>query len=245
MCGNIFELGTGWYPVIPIAFFLNQAERVVTCDVAPLMSKARIINAIEFFLRYHKNGKLGLFIPFEKEQMLLLEDLYRQRAQLSLYELLSALNIRYIVGDVTQMNFEENSFDLIISNNTFEHIYPAILKRLLQQFKLMVKEGGGMVHFVDMSDHFAHLDSSITIYNFLQFTSRQWAWIDNTIQPQNRWRIDDYRSLYNKLEIPITEEINRPGNLKQVEKLSLAPPFREKAVVDVAISHTYLFSKMG
>ena len=51
------------------------------------------------------------------------------------------------------------------------------------------KPDGLHSHFIDMSDHFAHMDSSISIYHFLRYSEAQWKRIDNSIQPQNRWRL--------------------------------------------------------
>ncbi len=66
------------------------------------------------------------------------------------------------------LNIKSDSVDFICSNNTFEHIPADILSAILREFKRVIKPGGLMSHFIDMSDHFAHFDSRITIYNFLE-----------------------------------------------------------------------------
>ncbi|MBK7337072.1 MAG: class I SAM-dependent methyltransferase [Saprospirales bacterium] len=114
----------------------------------------------------------------------------------NLRDMLEALHIRYLVTDARKLPLNPESLDLIVSNNTFEHIYPNILAEILAEFKRLLRPGGMMSHFIDMSDHFAHLDTGITIYNFLRFSEKNWGWIDNSIQPQNRWRISHYRHLY-------------------------------------------------
>ena len=101
-----------------------------------------------------------------------------------------------------------------------------------------------MSHFIDMSDHFAHFDQSITIYNYLQYSKRQWERMDNLIQPQNRLRISDYRSLYAELGIPITEELCREGSLKSLSTVNVHREFNGIPIADLAISHCLLVSKM-
>ncbi|MEO0339899.1 MAG: class I SAM-dependent methyltransferase, partial [Bacteroidota bacterium] len=241
----IFELGTGWYPVIPVAFFLNGVDYITTVDVSGFLSKERVMTTMKKYLYYWHSGQLMDWISYTETQMLDLKKLYERKEQLNLEQLLSGLNIIYNVGDAAQIKLSKRAFDLVISNNTFEHVYPDELYRLLARFKDILKPNGAMVHFIDMSDHFAHLDKSITIYNFLQFSDGAWKWIDNSVQPQNRWRIDDYRKLYQELEIPITEEINRPGNQAEVEYLVLADRFKEKSLMDLAISHSYIYSRIG
>ncbi len=106
------------------------------------------------------------------------------------------------------------------------------------------KDRGVMSHFIDMSDHFAHFDRSINIYNFLQFSDRQWKWIDNSIQPQSRLRIDDYRSMYQELEIPISQETFRSGDITELQSIRLNEQYAHLPAGMVAISHCHFISYM-
>ncbi len=99
-----------------------------------------------------------------------------------------------------------------------------------------------MSHFIDMSDHFAHMDNKITIYNFLRFTNKEWKWIDNSIQPMNRLRINNYRDIYKQLGIPISQEINYDGKEEDLEKIRLAEPFNSYSKSDLLVSHSYFIS---
>jgi SAM-dependent methyltransferase len=240
---KIGELGTGWYPVIPICFYLNGASEIVTMDIAPLMDKEKAIQTILKLQQYAKRDRLRDFITYSEEKLDELVD-FVQNTSFSFEELLQKMKITYRLGDAAQMDLKRASYDLIVSNNTFEHVYPDDLKTLLQKFKKLLKPGGVMSHFIDMSDHFAHLDKTITIYNFLRFSEPQWARIDNTIQPQNRWRIYQYRELYEQLGIPIQQEINRPGNLADLRSVQLADDFLGEKEEELAISHSYLISKI-
>jgi hypothetical protein len=94
-----------------------------------------------------------------------------------------------------------------------------------------------------MSDHFAHFDRNINIYNFLKFKSWQWQIIDNTIQPQNRLRVDDYRQLFKDVGLSIDEEIARPGNIEELRTIKLDNSFTSKKLEDIAVSHIQLIVK--
>ena len=102
-----------------------------------------------------------------------------------------------------------------------------------------------MSHQIDMSDHFAHLDKSITIYNFLQYTDAQWNRIDNSIQPQNRLRIADFRRLHQQAGFKVLEELNRPGSISDLKKGKLADKYKTYSDADLAVSHTLMVSKKG
>lgn len=237
------ELGTGWYPVVPISLYLAGAEQVVSIDLSPLMSREALQQTIGKFKAWIQAGKLDHFKPYWKsdrvEQLLKLDT-----DDLSFESLQVAFNFEYRVGDARHLEDENQSFDLIHSNNVFEHVYPEILHEILVEFKRVLKADGQMSHFIDMSDHFAHLDSSISIYNFLRFSESAWRRIDNSVQPQNRWRLQDYRDLYQTLNFKITSQELRPGEPEDLAKLKLASPYKERDPKDLAVSHVHLVNTL-
>ena len=238
---HILELGTGWYPIIPVCLFLSGAKKVTTIDISSYVNEERLFTTIRSILRYSEQGKLQQYLTcIDTKRHAQLEQLLKDK--LSLPETMDALDIHYNVEDARALSLPDDAVDYIVSNNTFEHVYPEVLKGILNEFKRVLKPTGKMSHFIDMSDHFAHLDSSITIYNFLQFKPSTWRLIDNDIQPQNRWRINHYRSLYAELGINILKEENRPGRVEEVKSLKIAPPFNQLSAEDLAISHSYVLS---
>lgn len=238
------ELGTGWYPVVPISFFLVGVEKIYSVDISFLTSKERLKISIEKCVLAHKAGKLAAYINVKPERFALLEALLAEIDNLELDTILQKLHLTYLIEDARNLSLPDESIDLINSNNTFEHIYPHLLIPILKDFKRVLnKKTGIMSHFIDMSDHFAHFDRSITIYNFLQFSDSQWQQIDNSIQPQSRLRIDDYRKIYADLDIPISKENCREGDIEALKTVKLAPRFAQKPFETVAISHAYFLSK--
>ena len=242
--GKTLELGTGWYPVVPISLFLFGAEEIRTVDVTLLTNVQHVLKTIEKFLDYEAEGKLQEYLSCQPERLERLRVLASKKGKITFEDLTKELRIRYLVQDARRLSIDTDSIDLIHSNNTFEHIYPDILKAILQDFKRVVKPGGLQSHFIDLSDHFAHFDKSITIYNFLRFSPVAWRWIDNTVQPLNRMRITDYRKLYKEVGLEITEEQLRPGDLKALESVPVHASFLENTAAENAVSHGYFFSKM-
>lgn len=241
---SALELGTGWYPVIPVSLFLYGAHRVHTVDVCEHCSRSRLIGTLRMFRDYYANGDLAAFIDVRADRWSELSRLADDADGLSKDELLSRLRINYIVGDARALPLPTGSISLITSNNTLEHIYPDVLRHVLGEFRRLAAPGGVMSHFIDMSDHFAHLDASITIYNYLRYSSREWRWIDNSIQPQNRLRISHYRALYGELEIPITEEVCREGSAEALSTVDVHRDFTGIPSAELAISHCLIVSKI-
>lgn len=236
------ELGTGWYPVVPIGLFLAGAKQVQTVDISALMNKDNLCLTLERYLEWENSGALAPYLQPLPARLEKVRETLKASPQLELEQLLSHLQMTYWVADARQLDLENESVQLITSNNTFEHIYPAVLEDILLEFKRILQKGGVMSHFIDMSDHFAHLDENISIYHFLRFSERTWQWIDNEVQPQNRWRLEQYRQLYKKLKIPIVEEKNRPGEPGVVAQVPIADPFKSYSLEELAISHSYAVS---
>lgn len=238
------ELGTGWYPVVPICMYLCGAEKIYTVDLTLLTNKAQILTTIEKFIECEDQKKIEQYIPFLSERFQSLESILKNKEVITLNQILEKLHLNYLVQDARKLSLQNGSIDLITSNNTFEHVYPFILKDILKEFKRIARAGGLMSHFIDMSDHFAHFDKSITIYNYLQFSEKQWQLIDNTVQPQNRLRITDYKKIYADLVILITREEYREGNLKELNSIKLNESFLKIPNTEIAKSHCHFYSKM-
>jgi len=236
------ELGTGWYPVVPIALFLSGANRIYTIDISRLSHAGHLTTTILRFLEYADSGQLENYVQALPERLAALREIAALSDQFSFETMLDKLKMHYLVQDARQLPLPDASVDLVHSNNTFEHVYPSILKALLLEFKRIAVPGGVLSHFIDMSDHFAHFDRSITIYNYLRFSDRAWAWIDNSIQPQNRFRLSEYRKLYAELGIPITDLSFRPGDLEALRSVRLNPKYSGYDRADLAISHCLVVS---
>ncbi|HLP21116.1 MAG TPA: class I SAM-dependent methyltransferase [Chitinophagales bacterium] len=239
------EIGTGWYPIVPITFFLAGSSKIYSVDISFLTSKERLATTIHKIIECNDRNLLKDYVSILPERWAVLTGIIEQLDSLTLEEMLSRLNITYLIEDARKLSLADSSIDLVNSNNTFEHIYPEILIPILKDFKRVVKKNGGiMSHFIDMSDHFAHFDKSINVYNFLQFTDTQWQWIDNSIQPQSRIRIYDYKKIYADLQIPIDFETTRKGNQGELKTIALAPAYTGKPAAETAITHCHFVSCM-
>ncbi len=241
---HCLELGTGWYPIIPISLYLNGVNKTHTIDVAPHITEKSIKTTIQKFMEWDAQGKLKAYFPqLNTERWAAFVNLHQNMTAKSLDELLAFFHISPIVADARKTDFENDYFDFICSNNTFEHIYKDVLVGILKEFRRILKPDGVMSHFIDMSDHFAHFDKSITVYNFLQFSEPQWKLIDNSIQPQNRMRFPTHRELHQQSNFNILEESVRKGNIEQVKALKISPHFTQAhSTEELAISHGYIVS---
>lgn len=243
---TIIELGSGWYPIIPLMMYLTNSGKVVSLDVQSWMNKETQITAIKKVIDWHDNGKIQkYFSSFDKTKWEKLQDISKNSSAYTFDQINDIIGLTLMLKDARSLDFKNQSIDFICSNNTFEHIYPEILTGILKEFKRVIKSDGVMSHFIDLSDHFAHYDKSITIYNFLKYSDKSWKVIDNNIQPQNRLRFKNYRQIYHQLQIPITEEEIRLGSINNLQKVKIHKDFKSLNDKELAISHGYIISKMN
>lgn len=240
---TVLEIGTGWFPIIPVLFYLYGVDFIQTVDLNLLLSKSNLEETLRRIIRSKNEHELSRHIDYLPERFKRIEYILENLEKYSLSQALSELRINYLIGDILSQKIKENSIELVVSNNTFEHISSSDLKLIMLELKKICKKNGGvMSHFIDMSDHFSHFDSSITIYNFLKFSEKQWKWIDNSIGYQNRLRIYDYRNIYINIEIPIVEEKHRYGDITKLRAVKLDSKYLIHPEKEVAISHSHLVS---
>lgn len=240
---RILELGTGWYPVVPVLFYLTGAGEVFSIDIRPWMTRQTQQNTILKYREWKERGLLqDLWPQVDPERWDLLMQVADHPGQYSREELNKLMGLHPLLQDARKLDLQQHSMDFICSNNTFEHIPESVLRDILREFKRVLKPGGLMSHFIDMSDHFAHSDSHITIYNFLRFSKNAWAIMDNSIQPQNRMRLRDYRELYALLDIPSREADVRPGDPKALDSIRVHGEFASYSREELAVSHATMLS---
>jgi len=46
---NILEIGTGWYPINPIGFYLLGANNIITYDISPLTDVEKVLQTCQYF----------------------------------------------------------------------------------------------------------------------------------------------------------------------------------------------------
>ncbi len=238
-CAKVLELGTGWYPVIPIYLWLHGANEIHTMDLRKWTSTERLHTTIDKMREKRESIQSKGFDP-SRWQMLV--DLRNDDSDEE--RIFEQLGIFPWIGDARHTVYADGEFDFICSNNTFEHVYEDVLRGILVEFKRVLrKDSGVMSHFVDMSDHFAHMDSSITVYNFLQYSKQEWQRIDNNIQPQNRLRLSDYLAMYADLEIPVSKTEKWPYDADLLDKIELHAEYESYERDDLALVHAYLITK--
>jgi len=202
--GTVLEIGSGWFPVIPVLLCLEGAKQVLMSDLSPHMDDVTFGTAVRELVRR-----------------------FPDRTDLRGISHRSQLPIKYLAPlDVAKI--EDNSLDFIISRTVLEHIPEAELTRLFNALRPKLKPSGHMVHLIDHSDHLEHQDKSITRIHFLTWSAGFHAALNRLIKEgENRLRHHEYRRVFERAgyAVAIEEGAVHEGTRRRCGGLALAPPY--------------------
>lgn len=109
-------------------------------------------------------------------------------------------------ADARRVQKPDRSLDLVSTTSTLEHIPFDDLQSIILELRRLCRSNAVLVMLVDYSDHYSHGDLSITPYNFLQYSEREWSRFNSAIHYQSRRRHHQYRALFMHCGFQIIEE---------------------------------------
>ena len=101
-----------------------------------------------------------------------------------------------------------------------------------------------MSHFIDLADHYAGFDVSITVYNFLCFSEPRLQWFNNPLQYQNRLRVPDYRRIHAEAVWAVVNEDNACKPVEVLRSVPLAAEFRRYRQAGLRVHATWMSSRL-
>lgn len=206
-----YEFGSGYDLVIPIGIRALGFEQLTCIDIRELVFPELINNTI---IRFNEMaGKISdEFSLFEH-----IPNVYGSNYKNVLSE---NFNINYKAPiDARDTGIESNSIDFILSNATLEHIPEVHIGDILKECFRILKPGGIMSNAIDYRDHWSFFDSSISVYNFLQFPENEWKKLNPSLMYQNRMRHKDHIRKIQNAGFDIISEKKDLSNDSEIEIL--------------------------
>lgn len=240
---TVFELGTGWHPIIPVGLYLCGAAKIWAVDRVSLLSLARIREVLRFFIRYAEAGDIIKVLPWvHTDKIIKLRNAMEDKSLSSGPDILEKLNIFAIVCDARHTGLEGSSIDFFVSNTTLEYIPEDILKDFFVEFRRLASPTSLMSHLIITGDHYADIDNSITPFNFLKYSNCFWELFNSSVHYQNRLRISDYRSIHQVNGFKILHEYNDFGSPKELDSIRIARNFRHYSRDDLLVIRSRIVS---
>lgn len=202
---NIAELGSGWIPVFPYQLILDgKAKSVDTYDINEHYSKKEIKKLNEYY-----NNQYSFNIENNNK-----------------YPLHNAITY-FPKTNICDGKLKD--IDFILSRFVLEHISPEDLTIIHDFLFSNLKSGSYILHLISPSDHRAYSDSSLSLQDFLQYSSEEWNEIQTKFDYHNRLRLPQYLDiLQKKFEIVFFEhdKINfQSESFRKFKKLKIHEDF--------------------
>jgi hypothetical protein len=192
---TILEIGSGWMPLMPYQFKVEgDCKRVYTYDINDHYQNKYID---ELNAHYRKLGKLNFDVSKEG---LHLPDFIQYHPHANV-----------ITADLPE------SVDLIFSRFVLEHVTPADLKAMHERFRAQYGKNVYIIHLISPSDHRAFSDASLSHYDFLRYSQKEWNRIQTKFDYHNRLRLPQYVEIFEKAGMEIVHlehDFAEPGTKK-------------------------------
>lgn len=211
---TILEIGSGWFPIIPILLVRDGAKKVIMSDLNVHMDE----------------------ITF-RETTIYLKNRFPNDDYIQNLTNFSALPIDYL-APFHISSLGRRSLDIIMSRTVLEHISKNDMYTLFSSLRSKISDTGLMVHLVDHSDHFEHQDKSITRINFLTWSEEKHALINYlTKDGENRMRHHEYQQVFvdSGYELINEESDLDPKTLESIASLELTYPYSKMQPEQLAI----------
>jgi SAM-dependent methyltransferase len=217
---TFYEFGAGWDLAIPLSYALLGVGRQVVIDIRP-SARTELVNetiaALER-LRPELEGAAGRS----------LRDLGGSVS--SIAELEPRFGIHYLAPcDARDTGLPAGSIDFASSTDTCEHIPAPDLAEIFRESRRLLRPGGAFSCRIDLQDHYAYFDRSLSRYNFLRYSDRTWRLVNSPLHYQNRLRAPDYLELVREAGLELVVS-NPSGPSEQgrveLEALPIAQRFR-------------------
>lgn len=237
---TVVEIGTGWNPVLPLMLRVYGAGKVITLDQERLLDGHTVQTGIETLSRMRglfedRLAAAGLTARFD---VLNVSADTGERA-------LFACNIDYRApADFRQLS--DRIADIIISRDVLEHVPPELLTGIMTASYRILKDDGIICHKIDMTDHWEHLDKSISPVNFLKYDGLAWKLAGlNPQNYQNRLRRFEFVEMARRGGFNVIAATGDPDN-RALNALKTMPVISRYATTphdELAVLHTTLVAR--
>lgn len=220
---HLFEFGAGWDLFNSLVQWCYGVDRQTIVDIEHWARADQINHAIRHLQAHPPPDSIRvpatqLTVPFEAG-------------------LQRAYGIRYLApADARRTDLADGSVDLICTTSVLEHVPRAALAEIMRESRRVCHARSIVSHVVDYSDHFAHADPQITLYNFLRFPDGEWQRYNPDIHYQNRMRHFEYGELFREAGFDASvAELLQPDDWRRLlDGVPLADRFRGMAPEQLA-----------
>lgn len=230
---TFFEFGAGWDMRTPVGFAVRGEgiKRYIAVDLNRYAHPELLKNTICLYNRNKEiinseygHGAIDRTIDMQDGDPL---ELLRSRYKIEYYAPM----------DAGSTPFEDGSVDYVISNVSLEHIPREDIERIFRECYRLLSPGGLMSLSIDYTDHYAHSDPTISVFNYMKYSEQEWKRYNTPTYYQNRLQNSDYKKLLEQNGFQIIENIktSNKDDVKVLRSIQISDRFKKYDEDDLLI----------
>ena len=209
----------------------------------PCIGKSHTGFCIGALRKYIESKEIYKILPdAHKDRVENLKETIRNKNWDTPKDFLNQLKIDARKGDARRTNVEGSSVDLIFSTVVLEHIDRKIIRELYTEFCRIGNKDAIMSHYIGLEDQYCGFDSSITPFNFLRYSDKEWARYNNPMIPLTRLRLTDHRALVEESGFALLHEESILGDPEDLKSVPLADRFKGHPTEDLLARFSWLIA---
>jgi hypothetical protein len=170
----VFEFGSGWFPSMPYFFkYKYEAKEVLTYDINNHFKKDTVLELNQIFSRKYN----CTIIPEPGKK----------------FGLPSGIEYFPNYNIITQVI---PSSDIVFSRYVLSHMRENDVISLHKKMKMELKKGTTVIHFISPSDLRQHGDNTISLQEFLKYSTLEWDKIHTKFDYHNRLRLPQFLEIF-------------------------------------------------
>lgn len=236
---SILELGAGWQPVIPLLFHFAGCGRIYLVDRERLIDRDLLVRTIRNFA--DKAAEIASRLNMDPV-VVRAKCMVDERASTS--EILDRFDMEYMAPvDITAGQWSGPQVDLVLSREVLEYLRPGAVGRLFSECGQILKANGAMCHIIDNSDHWEHVDRSLSRLNFLKYEDALWRCTGlNPLHYLNRLRHFEYVEKLEHHGYSVLVDESRPyqASVEALSRMRICSRYQDVPLEDLAVLTSYL-----
>lgn len=239
---TVLEIGSGWFPILPLMLRVAGARRIYVTDMHRLLDGRNLQAAANFLLQ--NKGNISDRLVLQPD---LVERALACPPDLGFEETLEWFGFAYVVPFDTSRYHQITDLDLVVSHTVMEHIPREVIVDIFAKIKLMLNPNGLMMHGIDHTDHRSHRDRNLSTFDFLRYSDRFWNLL--CLNPQdytNRLRHSEYMAIMRDLGYDTVYSYTYVDKklIDQVMRVPLWGRFRNMEPKDLATSWSHIVARL-
>ncbi len=208
---TILEIGSGWIPLLSYFLRVNGGiKKVYTYDINKHYQQKNLDKCYDY-----------MSANYEPKLKLAEKGGYKLPEFIEYHPFTNVINAS-LSKDV----------DIVVSRFVLEHVTPKDLAAIHKKLYNSLPEETLVLHLISPSDHRAHSDSSLSLYDFLKYSKVEWNKIQTKFDYHNRLRLPEYLEIFKKsgFDVLYIEHDTAKDNeekYKKYKKLEIHPDFKK------------------